>query len=134
MDDFLETASTAGKDGLVGKACWKVVLVYFHVYMILILSRVNLLAIIFIYLFLVNLFIILFYASFSHQRWSPSDDKCPQVSRTLLSILADLNNAVVRMISILSASFFFFLKPLGTVHQLQLLSVAFWLVNACNIK
>ena len=31
--------------------------------------------------------------------WSLSDSKSPQVSRTLLSILADLNNAVVRMVS-----------------------------------
>ena len=31
--------------------------------------------------------------------WSLSDNKCPQVSRILLSILADLNNAVVRMVS-----------------------------------
>ena len=43
--------------------------------------------------------------SFSHQRllmvshWSLSDNKSPQVSRTLLSILADLNNAVVWMVS-----------------------------------
>ena len=31
--------------------------------------------------------------------WSLSDSKSPQVSRTLLSILADLNNAVVCMVS-----------------------------------
>ena len=31
--------------------------------------------------------------------WSLSDSKSPQVSRTLLSILADLNNAVVWMVS-----------------------------------
>ena len=31
--------------------------------------------------------------------WSQSDSKSPQVSRTLLSILADLNNAVVWMVS-----------------------------------
>ena len=36
-------------------------------------------------------------SSFSHQRLS--DNKCPQVSRTLLSILADLNNAVVWIFS-----------------------------------
>ena len=41
------------------------------------------------------------FSSFSHQRqqmvfhWSLSDSKSPQISRTLLSILADLNNAVV---------------------------------------
>ena len=32
--------------------------------------------------------------------WSLSDSKSPQVSRTLLSILADLNNAVILMASI----------------------------------
>ena len=31
--------------------------------------------------------------------WSLSDSKSPQVSTTLLSILADLNNAVVWMVS-----------------------------------
>ena len=31
--------------------------------------------------------------------WSLSDSKSPQVSRTLLSILAGLNNAVVWMVS-----------------------------------
>ena len=48
----------------------------------------------------------LFYSfdSFSHQRllmvfhWSLRDSKFPQVSRTLLSILDDLNNVVVRMV------------------------------------
>ena len=45
--------------------------------------------------------IILLFESFSHQRllmvfhWSLSDKKSSQVTRTLLSILADLNNAVV---------------------------------------
>ena len=34
--------------------------------------------------------------------WSLNDSKSPQVSRTLLSILAVLNNAVVWMVSILS--------------------------------
>ena len=34
--------------------------------------------------------------------WSLSDSKSPQVSRMLLSILADLNNAVVCMVLILS--------------------------------
>ena len=43
--------------------------------------------------------------SFSHQRWlmvfhwSLSDSKFPQVSRTILSILAVLNNAVIWMVS-----------------------------------
>ena len=31
--------------------------------------------------------------------WSLSDSKSPQISRNLLSILADLNNAVVWMVS-----------------------------------
>ena len=31
--------------------------------------------------------------------WTLSDNKYPQISRTLLSILADLNNAVVWMVS-----------------------------------
>ena len=34
--------------------------------------------------------------------WSLSDSKSPQVSRTLLSILVDLNNGVVLMVSICS--------------------------------
>ena len=44
--------------------------------------------------------IILLFMSFSHQRylvvlyWNLSDSKFPQVSRTLLSILVDLNTAV----------------------------------------
>ena len=47
----------------------------------------------------------LFFASFSRQRllmvfhWSLKDIKSPQVSRTLFSILIDLNNAVVWMVS-----------------------------------
>ena len=46
-----------------------------------------------------------FLRAFPHQRklmvsnWSLSDSKSPQVSRTLLSILTDLNNAVVGMFS-----------------------------------
>ena len=32
--------------------------------------------------------------------WNLSDNKCLQVSKTLLSILADLNNAVAWMVSI----------------------------------
>ena len=49
--------------------------------------------------------IIIHYSFFSHQRtlmvfhWKLSDSKSPQVSRTLLSILAVLNNAVVWMVS-----------------------------------
>ena len=50
--------------------------------------------------------ILLLLASFSHQsslmvfRWSLSDSRSSQVFRSLLSILADLNNAVVWMVSI----------------------------------
>ena len=50
--------------------------------------------------------IILLLESFSHQHkqmvfhWSLSDNKSPQVPRTLLSILADLNNAVIWTVSI----------------------------------
>ena len=54
----------------------------------------------------VFLFIVIIYSlEFSHQRklmvfhWRLSDSKSPQVSRTLLSILAVFNNAVVWMIS-----------------------------------
>ena len=49
--------------------------------------------------------IIYSFSSFSHQRypmvsrWNLIDGKSPQVSWTLLSILADLNNAVVSMVS-----------------------------------
>ena len=49
---------------------------------------------------------------------SLSDSKSPLVSRTLLSILADLNNVAVRIVSIrplISNSFSPILKPFGTV-------------------
>ena len=58
-----------------------------------------------ILLLLLLLLLLLFTQSFSHQHypmvfhWSLSDSKSPQVSRTLLSILAVLNNAVVWMVS-----------------------------------
>ena len=72
---------------------------------------------------------------FSHQRllmvshWNLSDSNPPRVSRTLLSILADSNNAVVRMVP------YFILFPslpvlvltiwwLYQEHQLQLVSLA----------
>ena len=50
--------------------------------------------------------------------WSLSDSKSPQVSRTLLSILAVLNNAVVWMVSTrppISKSSSPFSNPLVTV-------------------
>ena len=52
--------------------------------------------------------------------WSLSDSKSSQVSRTLLSILAVLTNAVVRMVSTrppTSKSFSPFNKPLITVPK-----------------
>ena len=50
--------------------------------------------------------------------WSLSDSKFPQVSRTLLSILAELNNAVVYMVSncaLIYKYFIPFTNPLGIV-------------------
>ena len=50
--------------------------------------------------------IVIHFASFSHKRWlmvfhwSLIDSKSPQVSRTLLSILADVNNVVVWIVLI----------------------------------
>ena len=57
--------------------------------------------------------------------WSLSDNKSPQVSRTLLSILAVLNDVVVWMVSTrppISKSSSSFNSPLvtGQVHQSQL--------------
>ena len=50
--------------------------------------------------------------------WGLSDSKCPQVSSSLLSILVNLNNAVVSMVSILPLIFYSaspFSKPFRTV-------------------
>ncbi len=64
--------------------------------------------------------------SFSHQRLlmifhlSLGDSKSPQVSRTLLSILADLSNAVVWMVSgcsPISNCFILLTKPLGKTND-----------------
>ena len=52
--------------------------------------------------------------------WSLSDSKSPQVSKTLLSILADLNNTVVWMVStrpLISNSSSFFNIPLVTIPR-----------------
>ena len=52
--------------------------------------------------------------------WSLRDSKSPQVSRTLLSILADFNNAVVWMVStcpLISKSSNPFINPLVTVQR-----------------
>ena len=62
--------------------------------------------------------------------WSLSNSKSPQVSRTLLSILAVLNNAVVWMVSIhplTSKSSSPFNNPLGqsTYPSLHFLSILF---------
>ena len=65
-----------------------------------------------------------FFAGFSHQltrvvfHWSGNDSNYLQISRTLLSILGDLNNAVVCGVSILSLIFQFFqffCKPSETI-------------------
>ena len=87
-----------------------------------------------------NLFIIIiyyyyyyYYYCFSHQRqllvfhWSLSDCKSVQVSRNLPSVLTDVNNAVVWMVSahnLISKSSNPLTNPLGIV------SVAFRLMNA----
>ena len=66
------------------------------------------------------------FESFSHQHkpivshWSLSDNKSLQVYRTLLRILADLNNAVVWMVStrpLISKSFSPCINPLVTVSR-----------------
>ena len=52
--------------------------------------------------------------------WNLSDSKSPEVYRTLLSILADLNNAVVWMVSthsVNSKSFSLCINPLVTVSR-----------------
>ena len=59
--------------------------------------------------------------------WSLRESKSPQISRTLLSILADLTNAVIWMVSTYlllskSSSPFANLRGLFQVHQLQLVS------------
>ena len=70
--------------------------------------------------------IVLFLERFSHQRclmvfhWSLSDNKSPQVSRTLLSILADLKNAVVWMVPTSPPILVSILWWLYQEHQLQL--------------
>ena len=50
--------------------------------------------------------------------WSLSDSKSPQVSRTLLSILANLSNSVVWLIStrpLISDFYSHLTKPLGII-------------------
>ena len=56
--------------------------------------------------------------------WSLSDGKSPQVSRTLLSIPADLNNAVFWMVStlpVISESSSPFNDPLVTVPKASII-------------
>ena len=78
---------------------------------------------------IIIIIIILFVWVFSHQRylmvfhWSLSDSKSPQVSRTLLSILADLNNAVVSTVStrpLISKSSSLCTIPLVTVPSVSI--------------
>ena len=78
--------------------------------------------------------IIFTHKSFSHQRklmifhWRLSDGKCPQVSRTLLSILAVFNNAVVWMVSTrppTSKSSSPFNNPLVTVPKAPIVTFMF---------
>ena len=68
---------------------------------------------VFIYSFIVIIIIIiLLLMIFSHQHlwvifdWSPNDRKSPKASRTLLNILADLNNVVVWMVLIFPLIFY----------------------------
>ena len=52
--------------------------------------------------------------------WSLTDSKSPQVSGTLLSILADLNNVIVWMVSTylsISKYFSLFTNPLGIIPR-----------------
>ena len=57
------------------------------------------------YFYYYNYYYYNYLGGFSHQpqpmvsHWSLSDSKSPQVSRTLLSILADITEAVVRIVS-----------------------------------
>ena len=74
-------------------------------------------------------FIQVFHTSFNWWlfHWCLTESKSPQVSRTLLSILTDFNNAVVWIVSILpliSSSSNIFQSILGPfqVHQLQFVS------------
>ena len=73
--------------------------------------------------------IIYSFESFSHQRylmvsyWSLSDSKSPQVSRNLLNMVADLNNAVVWMVLMVlyfPKSSSLFTNPRGLFRALQL--------------
>ena len=57
--------------------------------------------------------------------WSLRDSKSPQVSRTLLSILADLNHAVVSMIAarlLISVFSSPLTTPLGTISSAPIIT------------
>ena len=86
-------------------------------------------------LFIFIIIIISLLGSFSHQcqlivfHWSVSDGLSPRLSRTLLSILANINNVAVLMILILpliSNSASSLLSPWGLfqLHQLLLVSLS----------
>ena len=77
-------------------------------------------------LLLVVVVVFYIFACSSHQRWQMVfqwtliDSKSPQVSRTLLNILANLNNTVVWMVSthpLISISSSSWTSPLGTVPK-----------------
>ena len=59
-------------------------------------------------------------------QWSLSDWKSPQISRTLLSILADLKNAIVRMVSTLPR----ISESLSQEHQLLLVSTVTFMFHS----
>ena len=94
--------------------------------MIIITIIIIIIIIIIIVIIIVIIIIILHLLSFSHQctpmvfHWSLNDSKSPQVSRTLLSILAVFSNAVVWMVSSrppASKSSRLFNSPLVTVPK-----------------
>ena len=79
------------------------------------------------HIIIIIIIIIIISSSFSHQllltfHWSLNDSKSLQVSRILLSILADFNNSVVWMVSILlliSSSSSLLSSPFETVPRTQ---------------
>ena len=74
--------------------------------------------------------LLLLFENFSHQltlmgfHWNLSDSKSPQVSKTLLSILTDLNNGIVWIVStrpFISKSSSPFINPLVTVPKIPIM-------------
>ena len=105
--------------------------IYIYIYMFVCLHTVILTPIKLLLRWLSFIIIISLVVSFSHQlhlvifHWSLSDSNSHQVSRTLLSILAYLRNAVVWMFSILplaSNSSTLYSKPFGTVTKAPFVS------------